>query len=207
MRSNVLFTFVMVWMDILFFFPYPPTSCNSIWGKELACASMETAVWERIWVRAKVVISVATSTSEMRDSAFWRFSACMVMLVTVVSSRFRAAPRWERVRFSMTFVLFLANDSGKRAGLPCAFGIAPSVYARFAASKNVGGINEMPLTGWFVKNVLRRNSRAFVMEHIHVPSRRRHHVASGTRSGRSFGADVSSRCRQSGLDTFITKPL
>ena len=34
-----------------------------------------------------------------------------------------------------------------------------------------------------------------------------HHVASRTRSGRSFGADASSRCRQSGLDMFITKPF
>ena len=34
------------------------------------------------------------------------------------------------------------------------------------------------------------------MEHSHVPSRRCHHVA-----------DASSRCRQSGLDTFITNPL
>ena len=55
--------------------PYPCRSCSSIWGKALACESMAVADWVSTWLRTKVVISVATSTSEVRDSAFCRFSA------------------------------------------------------------------------------------------------------------------------------------
>ena len=49
-------------------------SCMAICGMLLACESMATADWVRIWLRTNDVISVATSTSEMRDSAACRFS-------------------------------------------------------------------------------------------------------------------------------------
>ena len=56
-------------------FAYPWISWSAIFGRELACESMATAAWESTWLRTNSVISVATSTSEMRDSAAWRFSA------------------------------------------------------------------------------------------------------------------------------------
>ena len=52
-----------------------PSRRMSICGTELACESMETALCVRICSRTKRVISAATSASEMRDSAFCRFSA------------------------------------------------------------------------------------------------------------------------------------
>ena len=54
---------------------YLPMSDMANWGRLLAWESMATADWVRIWLRTKRVISVATSTSEMRDSAACRFSA------------------------------------------------------------------------------------------------------------------------------------
>ena len=41
----------------------------AILGMLLACESMATEDCVRIWLRTNLVISVATSTSEMRDSA------------------------------------------------------------------------------------------------------------------------------------------
>lgn len=43
--------------------------CMAILGMELACESMATADWVNICCRTNCVISEATSTSEMRDSA------------------------------------------------------------------------------------------------------------------------------------------
>ena len=77
--------------------PYPFKSCKSICGKAFACASMEVADWVSTWLRTNVVISVATSTSEIRDSAACRLSACTLRLVTVFSSRFYVAPKWARI--------------------------------------------------------------------------------------------------------------
>ena len=46
-------------------------SCMAILGSELAWESMATADWVRICWRTNSVISVATSTSEIWDSAAW----------------------------------------------------------------------------------------------------------------------------------------
>jgi len=48
---------------------YVPSRFNARRGSELACESMATADWDRICWRTNSVISIDTSTSEMRDSA------------------------------------------------------------------------------------------------------------------------------------------
>ncbi len=49
-------------------------SLRAICGRVLAWARRETAAWVRIWLRVNSDISEVTSTSEMRDSAVWRFT-------------------------------------------------------------------------------------------------------------------------------------
>jgi len=75
----------------------------------LACESMATDDWVRIWLRTNCVISVATSTSEMRDSAACRFSAWVLRLEMVFSSLFCSAPRCARILSLETTALVMAT--------------------------------------------------------------------------------------------------
>ena len=60
-----------------------PRSWRASWGRLLAWASMDTAAWVMMLFLVNSVISRATSTSLMRDSADWRFSAWTCRLVMV----------------------------------------------------------------------------------------------------------------------------
>ena len=59
---------------------YPPMSCRAICGSEFAWESMATADCVRIWLRTNSVISVETSTSEIRLSDACKFSAWVFRL-------------------------------------------------------------------------------------------------------------------------------
>jgi len=54
---------------------YYLSSVNAIWGIEFACASIAVPACASTWFLVILAISVATSTSDRRDSAAIRFSA------------------------------------------------------------------------------------------------------------------------------------
>ena len=70
---------------------------------------MAAADWLMICCRTNSVISVATSTSDICDSAACRFSACVSRLDMVFSSRFWSAPRLARALSLMTMALLIAS--------------------------------------------------------------------------------------------------
>src|SRR5690242_8717893 len=67
-------------------------SLRTIWGCWLACDNTEMPACSRIWSLVMLTVSVATSTSWMRDWAAFRFSDPTDRLLMVCCKRFWMAP-------------------------------------------------------------------------------------------------------------------
>jgi len=71
------------------------SSCNTVCGAILAWASMAVAACWRILFLVNSIISLAISTSRMRDSDAARFSEAAPRLLMVWSNLFCQAPRFD----------------------------------------------------------------------------------------------------------------
>src|SRR3989339_517440 len=86
-------------------------------GTVLACASMAVADWTMIWLRVKVVVSAAKSTSRISDSADCVLCIWLSRLLIACSRRFTYAPML--LRMALMEPIAMSMDAMERPGDAC----------------------------------------------------------------------------------------
>ena len=72
-------------------------SFRAVWALWLACVNMEVPAWTSTFHLARLVVSLATSTSAIRLMADWRFVWLVVSMELAKVSRLCSAPLFARI--------------------------------------------------------------------------------------------------------------